>query len=178
MIETARQRRAQQVEAKYAADLRRLRQAKEDDLQQLDERYKLLKSTYRLSRVNIREEYAMKRLEIKARVERLKDRRGNLRHALSVQNEDIDPSDSATLDKLTNDINALLAQHIKLGRQEHDALADAEKRFDDRCKANQEERRAINKQYISEAERLHEAYLQQVEQNRQERESEEGGDEA
>ena len=29
MIETARQRRAQQVEAKYAADLRRLRQAKE-----------------------------------------------------------------------------------------------------------------------------------------------------
>ena len=38
MIDTARQRRAQQVEAKYAADLRRLRQAKEDDLQELNER--------------------------------------------------------------------------------------------------------------------------------------------
>jgi hypothetical protein len=175
MIDTARQRRAQQVEAKYAADLRRLRQAKDDDLQALDERYKLMKSTYRLSRLNIKEEYAMKRLEIKTRIERLKDQRANVRHARSC---DLPLEGLPDLDTLTSQIEALLASHIKLERQEHDALADAEKHFDVRCKENQEERRAINKHYIAETEKLHEAYLQQVEQNRQDRESEEGGAEA
>ena len=63
-----------------------------------------------------------------------------------------------------------------LERQLVCALNDAEAVFDNRCKDNQEERRAINKHYISEAEKLHEAYLQHVEQNRQERESEEGGE--
>ena len=175
MSDTARQRRAQQVEAKYAADLRRLRQAQQDDLQALDDRHKLLKSTYRLSRINIKEEYAMKRLEIKSKIERLKDQRANVRHARSC---DLPLDGLPDLDTLTSQIEALQAQHIKLERQEHEAMADAEKRFDSRCKDNQEERRAINKHYINEAEKLHEAYLQHVEQNRQERESEEGGDEA
>lgn len=173
MSDTARQRRAQQVEAKYAADLRRLRQAQQDDLQALDERHKLLKSTYRLSRINIKEEYAMKRLEIKSKIERLKDQRANVRHARSC---DLPMDGLPELDTLTSQIEALQAQHIKLERQEHDAMADAEKRFDERCKVNQEERRAINNHYINEAEKLHEAYLQHVEQNRQEREAEEGGD--
>ena len=175
MSDTARQRRAQQVEAKYAADLRRLRQAQQDDLQALDERHKLLKSTYRLSRINIKEEYAMKRLEIKSKIERLKDQRANVRHARSC---DLPLDGLPELDTLTSQIEALQAQHIKLERQEHDAMADAEKRFDARCKINQEERRAINNHYINEAEKLHEAYLQHVEQNRQEREAEEGGEQA
>ena len=174
MIDTARQRRAQQAEAKYAADLRSLRQAQQDDLQALDERHKLLKSTYRLSRLNIKEEYAMKRLEIKTKIERLRDQRANVRHARSC---DLPLDGLPDLDTLTSQIEALQAAHIKLERLEHDAMADAEKRFDERCRISQDERRAINKHYIAEAEKLHEAYLQTVEENRQLRDAEEGGDE-
>ena len=176
MIETARQLRAQQVEAKYAADLRRLRQAKEDDIQELNERFKVLKKAYNMERISIKEDYSLRRLNLKTQIERLKDQRGNLRHALSIQNDSIDPSDSAMLEDLTSKIEGLHKQVIGLERQLVSALNDAEAAFDNRCKDNQEERRAINKHYISEAEKLHEAYLQHVEQNRQERESEEGGD--
>ena len=176
MIDTARQRRAQQVEAKYAADLRRLRQAKEDDLQELNERFKVLKNAYNMERIRIKEDYSLRRLNLKTQIERLKDQRGNLRHALSIQNDSIDPSDSAMLEDLTSKIEGLHKQVIGLERQLVSALNDAEAAFDNRCKDNQEERRAINKHYISEAEKLHEAYLQHVEQNRQQRESEEGGE--
>lgn len=172
MIETARQRRAQQVEAKYAADLRRLRQAKEDDLLELDERYKVLKRSYRLERVNIKENFALKRLDLKSKIESLKNRRVVARNTMS----DLSAAEQrSVLEDFNNSINSFVEQLIKLERQEHAALTDAEERFDNRCKENQEERRAINKHYINEAELLHEAYLQHVEQNRQERESEEGG---
>lgn len=175
MIDTARQRRAQQVEAKYAADLRTLRQAKDDDLLELNERYKVLKRAYRLERVNIKEDFALQRLDLKSKIESLKNRRAVARNTMS----DLSPAEQrAILEDFNNSINALAVQLIKLERQEHAALTDAEERFDNRCKDNQEERRAINKHYISEAEKLHEAYLQHVEQNRQERESEEGGAEA
>ena len=175
MIETARQRRAQQVEAKYAADLRRLRQAKECELAKVDERHKIIKNSYRMERISIKEEYSLRRLNLKTQVERLKDQRCNLRHALSIQNDSIDPSDSAMLENLTSKIEGLHKQRLGLERQLVSALNDAEAAYDNRCKDNQEERRAINKHYISEAEKLHEAYLQHVEQNRQEREAEEGG---
>lgn len=172
MIETARQRRAQQVEAKYAADLRRLRQAKEDDLLELNERYKVLKRSYRLERVNIKENFALKRLDLKSKIESLKNRRAVARNTMS----DLSAAEQrSVLEDFNNSINSFVEQLIKLERQEHAALTDAEERFDNRCKENQEERRAINKHYISEVEKQHEAYLQQVEQNRQERESEEGG---
>lgn len=172
MIETARQRRAQQVEAKYAADLRRLRQAKEDDLLELNERYKVLKRSYRLERVNIKENFALKRLDLKSKIESLKNRRAVARNTMS----DLSAAEQrSVLEDFNNSINSFVEQLIKLERQEHAALTDAEERFDNRCKENQEDRRAINKHYISEVEKLHEAYLQQVEQNRQERESEEGG---
>lgn len=175
MIETARQRRAQQVEAKYAADLRRLRQAKEDDLLELNERYKVLKRSYRLERVNIKENFALKRLDLKSKIESLKNRRAVARNTMS----DLSAAEQrSVLEDFNNSINSFVEQLIKLERQEHAALTDAEERFDNRCKENQEDRRAINKHYISEVEKLHEAYLQQVEQNRQERESEEGGAEA
>ena len=95
---------------------------------------------------------------------------------MSIQNDSIDPSDSAMLEDLTSKIEGLHKQVIGLERQLVCALNDAEAAFDNRCKDNQEERRAINKHYISEAEKLHEAYLQHVEQNRQEREAEEGGE--
>lgn len=173
MIETARQRRAQQVEAKYAADLRRLRQAKDDDLLELNERYKVLKRSYRLERVNIKENFALKRLDLKSKIESLKNRRAVARNTMS----DLSAAEQrSVLEDFNNSINSFVEQLIKLERQEHAALTDAEERFDNRCKENQEERRAINKHYISEVEKLHEAYLQQVEQNRQEREAEEGGE--
>ena len=169
---TARQRRAQQVEAKYAADLRRLRQAKEDELQELNERYKVLRRAYRQERVNIKEDFALQRLGLKSKIESLKNRRAVARNTMS----DLSAAEKrAVLEDFNNSINSLAEQLIKLERQEHAALTDAEERFDNRCKDNQAERRAINKHYISEAEKLHEAYLQHVEQNRQERESEEGG---
>lgn len=172
MIETARQRRAQQVEAKYAADLRRLRQAKDDDLLELNERYKVLKRSYRLERVNIKENFALKRLDLKSKIESLKNRRAVARNTMS----DLSAAEQrSVLEDFNNSINSFVEQLIKLERQEHAALTDAEERFDNRCKENQEKRRAINKHYISEVEKLHEAYLQHVEQNRQERESEEGG---
>ena len=129
----------------------------------------------KLERISIKEDYSLRRLNLKTQIERLKDQRGNLRHALSIQNDSIDPSDSAMLEDLTSKIEGLHKQVIGLERQQVCALNDAEAAFDNRCKDNQEERRAINKHYISEAEKLHEAYLQHVEQNRQERESEEGG---
>lgn len=173
MIETARQRRAQQVEAKYAADLRRLRQAKDDDLLELNERYKVLKRSYRLERVNIKENFALKRLDLKSKIESLKNRRAVARNTMS----DLSAAEQrSVLEDFNNSINSFVEQLIKLERQEHAALTDAEERFDNRCKENQEERRAINKHYISEVEKLHEAYLQQVELNRQEREAEEGGE--
>lgn len=175
MNDTARQRRAQEVEAKYAAELRRLRQAKDDDLADLDDRYKVLKKCYRLERINIKEEFAMKRLDLKTRIERLKDQRANVRHARSC---DLPLDGLPDLDELTTQISQLSAQHIKLERQEHAALSDAENSFEARCKENQEERRAITKHYINEAEKLHKDYLQHVEQNRQDREAEEGGEQA
>ena len=84
MIDTARQRRAQQVEAKYAADLRRLRQAKEDDLQELNERFKVLKNAYNMERIRIKEDFELRRLNLKTQIECLRDQRANLRHALSI----------------------------------------------------------------------------------------------
>ena len=169
---TARQRRAQQVEAKYAADLRNLRQAKDDDLLELNERYKVLKKSYRLERVNIKEDFALKRLDLKSKIESLKNRRAVSRNTTS----DLSPDDKLkVLDEFNNAIDDLAKQLIKLERQEQAALTDAEDRFDERCKTNQEERRAINKHYINETTRLHDEYLQHVEQNRQEREAEEGG---
>ena len=135
----------------------------------------VLKNAYNMERIRIKEDFELRRLNLKTQIECLRDKRANLRHALSIQNDSIDPSDSAMLEDLTSKIEGLHKQVIGLERQLVCALNDAEAAFDNRCKDNQEERRAINKHYISEAEKLHEAYLQHVEQNRQERESEEGG---
>ena len=172
MIDTARQRRAQQVEAKYTSDLRKLRQEKEDALQQLDERYKILKASHRMSRIDIKEDFRMKRLDLKTQIERKKDLRADVRHARSC---DLPLDDLPDLDTLTTEIEKLLAAHIKLDRQEHDAIVDADNKFEARCKDINEERRALNIRYVNDAEKLHDAYLQHVEENRQQREAEEGG---
>ena len=173
MIDTARQRRAQQVEAKYAADLRRLRQAKEDDLQELNERFKVLKNAYNMERIRIKEDFELRRLNLKTQIECLRDQRANLRHALSI---DADTTGMGDLDDFTMRINNLQVELIGIDGRRYAALNNAEAKFNNRCKEIAEERRAINKHYINEAEKLHEAYLQHVEQNRQERESEEGGE--
>ncbi len=173
MIDTARQRRAQQVEAKYAADLRRLRQAKEDDLQELNERFKVLKNAYNMERIRIKEDFELRRLNLKTQIECLRDQRANLRHALSI---DADTTGMGDLDDFTMRINNLQVELIGIDGRRFAVLNDAEAKFNERFKEIAEERRAINKHYINEAERLHDAYLQHVEQNRQERESEEGGE--
>jgi len=173
MIETARQRRAQQMEAKYAADLRILRQKKEDALQQLGERYKILKASHRMNRINIKEEFRMKRLNLKIQIERKRDLRADVRHARAC---DLPLDGLPDLDTLTTEIENLLAAHIKLDRQEHSALLDADNKFEALCKDINEERRALNIRYVNDAEKLHEAYLQHVEENRQLREAEEGGE--
>ena len=173
MMDTARQRRAQQAEAKHAADLRVLRQAKKDDLQELNARYKLLRGAYNMERIGIKEDYSLRRLNLKTQIEHLRDQRANLRHALSV---DADTSGMGDLDDLTMRINNLQVEVIGIERKQALALNDAESKFNLRCKDIDDERRAINKHYINEAEKLHEAYLQIVEENRQLRDAEEGGD--
>lgn len=176
MIDTARQRRAQQAEAKYAADLRALRAAKETDLKALDDRYKVLKNSFDNERMNIKEEYSMKRLDVTTKIDHMKDQRTILLRRIqdTTDSEELRVAQNE-LARITSQIESLRASRIRLDRQQHDALADAENRFENRRKDNQEERRAINKHYINKAEELHEAYLQLVEQNRQEREAEEGG---
>lgn len=177
MIETARQRRAQQAEAKYKADLRALRSAKADDLKALEERYKVLKNAYYMERNSIKEDFAMKRVKVTTNIDRLKDQRTILKQRLQnmTDNEEIYVAENEFA-RITSELENLRTSRIKLDRQEQDALADAENRFENRCKDGQEERRAINKHYINEAEKLHEAYLQIVEENRQMREAEEGGE--
>ena len=109
MIDTARQRRAQQVEAKYAADLRRLRQAKEDDLHELNERFKVLKNAYNMERIRIKEDFELRRLNLKTQIECLRDQRANLRHALSI---DADTTGMGDLDDFTMRINNLQVELI------------------------------------------------------------------
>ena len=176
MTDTARQRRAQQVEAKYKKDLQILRQAKENDLQALDERYKVLKNSYRQERINIKEEYSMKRVKNTANIDRLKDQRTILKQRLQgmTDNEEIYVAENEFA-RITAELENLRTSRAKLDRQEQDALDDAETRFEARLKDGQEERRAINKHYINEADKLHETYLQHVEENRQLRIQEEGG---
>lgn len=177
MNDTARQRRAQQVEAKYKKDLQILRQAKDNDLQSLDERYKVLKNSYRQERINIKEEYSMKRVKNTANIDRLKDQRTILKQRLQsmTDNEEIYVAENEFA-RITTELENLRTTRAKLDRQEQDALDDAESRFEARLKDGQEERRAINKHYINESEKLHEAYLQHVEENRQLRIAEEGGE--
>lgn len=175
-MSTAAARRAQELEAKYSRDLRSLRQAKEDDLAQLDERFKLLRSSYNMERIQIKEDIELRRLNLKTQIARLHDKRANLRHALSIQDDRIDPSDAATLEDFTTRINNLQVELIGIERKRAVALNDAEAKFASRSKEIAEERRAINKHYINEAELLHEQYLAIVEQHRQLRRQEEGGE--
>lgn len=169
---TAAARRSQEAEKNYAKALRDLRQKKEDDLRELDARHKLLKNTHHMRRVQVKEDYALRRLNLKTQIEYLRDQRANLRHALSV---DADTTGMGDLEDFTSRINNLHVELIGLQRQEHISLQDAESQFELRDQELAEERRAINKHYINQSEQLHDQYLEVVEQNRQLRIQEEGG---
>lgn len=173
--------RNQRTEAEYSRERARMNAAKAEELKEVDERYRILKNAFQLERTTIKEEFALKRLSLKTRIERLKDLRANLRHALSVQACEIDPSDSETLVKYTTDIDELEAQRIGLSRQEMLRLADAENRFNERSKGTIDERNAILNRYNKLMEDLRDKYIKQVDENRaaarQERENQEGGDE-
>lgn len=177
MIETKRQLRAQQAEAKHAADLRALRAEKEDELKALDERNKVLRASHNLDRIKIKEDFAMQRVQITANIDRLKDQRSILKQRLQcmTDNEDIRVAENEFA-RITSELEKLRTTRIKLDRQEQDALTDAENSFEQRCKDSQAERRAVNKRYVDKAAGLHEAYLLVVEENRQLREAEEGGE--
>ena len=176
MIETKRQLRAQQAEAKHAADLRALRAEKEDELKALDERIKVLRASHNLDRTKIKEDFAMQRVQITANIDRLKDQRSILKQRLQcmTDNEDIRVAENEFA-RITSELEKLRTTRIKLDRQEQDALTDAENSFEQRCKDSQAERRAVNKRYVDKAAGLHEAYLLIVEENRQLRDAEEGG---
>jgi hypothetical protein len=167
--------RAQQLEAQYSRKLKDLRQAKEDELAQVDERHKIIKTSYRMERIRIKEDFSLRRLNLKTQIAHLHDQRANLRHALSV---DADTTGMGDLEDFTNRIEALHKQVIGLERQMVTALNDAEAAFDNRCKDTAEERRAITKHYINQADELHQQYLAAVEKNRQARQQAEGGAES
>ncbi len=169
---TAAARRNQQTEALYSRQLKDLRQAKEDELAQVDERHKIIKNAYNMERLRIKEDYSLRRLNLKTQIARLHDQRANLRHALSIN---ADVTGMGDLEDFTNRIESLHKQVIGLERQMVMALNDAEAAYDNRCKENQAERRAINKHYINQADELHQQYLEAVEKNRQARQQEEGG---
>lgn len=171
-MSTAAARRALEAEKKYSREIRALRENKENELRELDERHKLLKSTHRMDIIRIKEDYALRRLNLKTQIEHLRDQRANLRHALSI---DADTTGLGDLEDFTTRINNLHVELIGLQRREHVSLQDADSRFEQRDKELVEERRAINKHYINEADALHEQYLAIVEQNRQLRIQEEGG---
>lgn len=174
-MSTAAARRAQEAEKKYAKALRDLRQQKEDELRELDGRHKLLKNTYNMRRVQVKEDYALRRLNLKTQIEHLRDQRANLRHALSL---DADTTGMGDLEDFTTRINNLHVELIGLQRQEHISLQDAESQFEQRDQELAEERRTINKHYINQSEQLHDQYLEIVERNRQLRIQEEGGADA
>lgn len=169
--------RNQRTEAEYSRARTKLNERKSQDLQAVDERYRILKNAYMLERTTIKEQFALQRLNLKTQIERLKDQRGNLRHALKM---DAQTDGLGNLDDFTTRINVLEAQRIGLSRQEVMRLAEAEGRYNERAKATADERKAIYAHYHKLMEEMRDSYIKQVDDNRaaarQDRENQEGGD--
>lgn len=169
--------RNQRTEAEYSRERARMNAAKAEELKEVDERYRILKNAYQLERTSIKEQFALQRLNLKTQIERLKDKRADLRHALKL---DAPTEGMGELDDFTTRISNLEAQRIGLSRQEMLRLADAENRFNERSKGTIDERNAILNRYNKLMEDLRDKYIKQVDENRaaarQEREDQEGGE--
>lgn len=169
--------RNQRTEAEYSRARQHIAHQKAEDLHGVDERYRIIKNAYQMERATIKEQYALQRLNLKTQIERLKDQRADLRHALHL---DAPTEGMGDLDDYTTRINDLKAQLISTSRRELSALCDAEGRYNDRAQTTADERKAICAHYNKLIEDLRDNYIKQVDDNRaaarQQRESEEGGD--
>ena len=168
--------RNQRTEAEYSRARADIARKKAEDLHGVDERYRIIKNAYQLERATIKEQYALQRLNLKTQIERLKDQRADLRHALRL---DAPTEGMGDLDDFTTRINDLKAQLISTSRRELTALCDAECRYNDRAQTTADERKAICAHYNKLIEELRDDYIKQVDDNRaaarQEREDQEGG---
>ncbi len=168
--------RNQRTEAEYSRARKALMVQKDKELHEVDERYRILKNAYQLERTSIKEQFSLQRLNLKTQIERLKDKRADLRHALKL---DAPTEGMGDLDDFTTRISNLEAQRIGLSRQEIMKLADAEGRFNDRAQLTADDRKAICARYNKLMEDLRDKYIKQVDDNRaaarQERENQEGG---
>lgn len=169
--------RNQRTEAQYSRARARLLNLKADELKEVDERFRIIRNAYMIERANIKERYAMQRLSLKTQIERLKDKRANLRHALKI---DAPTEGLGDLDDFTKRIDELEAQRIALTRQELMRLVDAENKFNERAKRTADDRKAISDRYHKQLEEMRERYIKQVDENREaarlEREAQEGGE--
>ena len=169
--------RNQRTEAEYSRARQHIAHQKAEALHGVDERYRIIKNAYQMERATIKEQYALQRLNLKTQIERLKDQRADLRHALHL---DAPTEGMGDLDDFTTRISNLEAQRIGLSRQEIMRLADAEGRFNDRAQIATDERKAICEHYNKLMEELRDKYIKQVDDNRaaarQEREDQEGGE--
>lgn len=169
--------RNQRTEAEYSRARQALMNKKAQELHEVDERYRIIKNAYQMERTTIKEQYALQRLNLKTQIERLKDQRADLRHALHL---DAPTEGMGDLDDYTTRINDLKAQLISTSRRELSALCDAEGRYNDRAQTTADERKAICAHYNKLMEELRDRYIKQVDDNRaaarQQRENQEGGD--
>ena len=169
--------RNQRTEAEYSRARQALMQHKAQELHEVDERYRIIKNAYQMERATIKEQYALQRLNLKTQIERLKDQRADLRHALHL---DAPTEGMGDLDDFTTRINDLKAQLISTSRRELSSLCDAEGRYNDRAQTTADERKAICAHYNKLMEQLRDRYIKQVDDNRaaarQQREDQEGGE--
>jgi len=169
--------RNQRTEAEYSRARQALMNKKAQELHEVDERYRIIKNAYQMERATIKEQYALQRLNLKTQIERLKDQRADLRHALRL---DAPTDGMGDLDDFTTRISNLEAQRIGLSRQEIMKLADAEARFNERAQLAADDRKAISAGYNKLMEELRDDYIKRVDDNRaaarQQHESQEGGE--
>ncbi len=169
--------RNQRTEAEYSRARADISRKKAEDLHGVDERYRIIKNAYQMERATIKEQYALQRLNLKTQIERLKDQRADLRHALRL---DAPTEGMGDLDDYTTRIKDLKAQLISTSRRELSALCDAEGRYNNRAQTTADERKAICAHYNKLMEELRDDYIKRVDDNRAaarlQRESEEGGD--
>lgn len=168
--------RNQRTEAEYSRARQALMHQKDQELNEVNERYRILKNAHTLERMTIKEDFSMRSLNLKTQIEHLRDKRSRLRHALSIG---ADIEGMGDLSDLTIQINNIELERVQLPRREHMALADAEARFNERAQLTADDRKAICARYNKLMEDLRDRYIKQVDDNRaaarQQRENQEGG---
>ncbi len=168
--------RNQRTEAEYARARQALTRQKARELHEVDERFRILKNAYQMERMTIKEDYALRLLNLKTQIEHLRDKRSQLRHALNIGAE---TEGMGNLSDITVEINNIELERLRIPRSEHMALSEAEAKFNERARLTAEDRMAICDRYNKAMEELHEKYIKAVDDNRaaarQDQEKQEGG---